>query len=896
MWVIRDQTVANTIRTPARYPATLPFPDSEAFVLRIATVPLFALAAGLLLGSGVSPTPLAAQQKKKKAPPAKKAATQPEELYAAPGFKVELLYTADPTAEGSWINMCTEKPGKLIISGQQGQPILRLTIKDGKVAGVEKLDLPISQAMGLLYAFDSLYVNGFGPNRFGLYRCREQADGKFAVEFLKKFEGSGEHGPHGLALGQDGKIYVMNGNHTRLPDGLAPNPPYRHYQEDHVLPRQWDGNGHAAGIYAPGGYVVRLDPEGKNCELVLGGFRNAYDIAFNADGELFTFDSDMEWDWGMPWYRPTRVNHCTVGSEHGWRSGTGVWPDHYPDNLPPVVNVGIGSPTGVVFGSGAKFPAKYQKALYLCDWTYGRLFAVHLTPKGAGYTATFENFVAPLGLVQKDAPKKPLNLTDAVVGSDGAMYFTIGGRNTQGALYRVTYTGTESTAPAELKDKAGAADRDLRHKLEAFHGKIDPKAIEFAWPHLSSGDRYIRFAARVAIESQPVAEWKGRATAEQNPTAMLTALLALARYGDAKAQPDLLAALDRLPLDKLTDEQKLEKLRVLQVSFTRQGPPAGKARKLVGELDAQFPGPNEEVNREAFQLLVFLNAPGIAAKGLKQMASAKTQPDMFHYLFHLRTLPIGSWTIEQRKEYLGYWTAGRKKLPPAPQLAAWFDAAGRGYADGNSFNNFLRNFLREAVLNMSPAEQKELASTIASINKDATPNYDVKPRAVVKQWKMDEILPLLDKVEKGRNFDKGREAYLASQCVKCHRFGEFGGSIGPDLTAISSRFGRKEILESILEPSKVLSDQYQNETFRTITGRAVTGRVVDETKDEIAVQPDPLSPERVVIKKDDIDARQPSKVSPMPANLADVLTRDEILDLIAFLESGGRKDHRVFKK
>ncbi|MDB5310882.1 MAG: heme-binding protein [Gemmataceae bacterium] len=867
-------------------------------MIRIAGVPLFALAVGLVLGTGAVPAPLAAHQKKdppKKAPPVKKEVAQPGELYAAPGFQVELLHISDPGTEGSWINLATEKPGKLIIGGQGGQPILRVTIKDGKVDGIEKLNIPITEAMGFLYAYGSLYVNGSGPKGYGLYRCKEGADGKFDVQPLKIFGSGGEHGAHGLALGKDGKIYVMNGNHTKVPDGLAPNPPYRDYQEDHVLPRQWDGNGHAAGIYAPGGYVVRLDPEGKSCELVLGGFRNAYDLAFNADGELFTFDSDMEWDWGMPWYRPTRVNHCTVGSEHGWRSGTGVWPDYYPDNLPPTVNVGIGSPTGVTFGAGAKFPAKYQKAFFMCDWTYGRLFAVHLTPKGASYTATVENFVAPLGLVKPGAPKKPLNLTDVVVGSDGALYFTIGGRNAQAALYRVTYTGTESTVPAALTDKDGAEARALRHKLEAFHGKKDPHAVETAWPVLGSDDRVLRFAARVAVESQPVDEWKTRAVAETNPAAALTALLALARYGDAKTQPDLLAALDRFPLAKLTDDQKLEKLRVLQVSFVRHGPPPGNARKIIAELDPAFPGPNELVNRETFQLLVYLNAPGVVGKGLKQMAAAKTQPDMFHYLFHLRTAPIGSWTLDQRKEYLGYWT-NRKKLPQPAELVGWFEQAGRGYDNGASFNNFLKNFLREAVANMSAAEQKELAPTIAAINKDITPSYDTKPRAVVKQWTMDEVLPTLEKVGKGRNFDRGKEAFAAAQCVKCHRFVDQGGSIGPDLTALSSRFGRKEVLESILEPSKVLSDQYQNETFRTLSGKTVTGRVVDVTKDAIAVQPDPLSPDRVTIQKDDIETRTVSKVSPMPANLADVLTHEELLDLIAYLESAGRKNHPVFQK
>lgn len=863
-------------------------------MLRTLGLSLFALVAALLLGSGSNNLAEAQTKKKKKDPPKKQPVAQPADLYVAPGFKVELLHVSDPGTEGSWINMCREKPGKLIVSGQGGQPILRFTIADGKVAGVEKLNLRISEAMGLLYAFDSLYVNGNGPKGFGLYRCKEDTDGQWSVEPLKIFGSGGEHGAHALNLGKDGKIYVINGNHTNVPDGLSPESPHRNWGEDHLLPRQPDGNGHATGRMAPGGYVLRCDPDGKNFEIILGGFRNAYDIAFNADDELFTFDSDMEWDWGMPWYRPTRVNHCASGAEFGWRYGTGKWPAYYEDSLPAAVNIGIGSPTGVSNGLGAKFPAKYQKAIYLCDWTYGRLIAVHLVPNGASYTATFENFVCPLGLVKKDGPKKPLNLTDVVIGSDGAMYFTIGGRNAQAALYRVTYTGGEPTDPAELHDKDGADARALRHKLESFHGKNNARAVEFAWPHLGSPDRSIRYAARIALESQPVEQWKAMALAEKSPAAALTALLALARTADAKTQPELLAALEKLPLDELTDEQKLIKLRTLGLSFIRQGPPAN-AKKIVAEVNDAFPGPNERVNREAFQLLVYLNAPGIVAKGLKQMAEAKTQPDMFHYLFHLRNAPIGSWTLAQRKEYLGYWT-NRKKLPQPADVAAWFEQAGRPYSDGASFGNFLKHFLRDAVANMSPAEQKQLAGTITAISKELTPNFDVPARPVVKQWKMDEVLPHLAKAESGRNFNKGKEAFAAAQCIKCHRFGETGGAVGPDLTAIGSRFGPKEILESILEPSKTLSDQYQNETFRTLSGKTVTGRVVEDTKEAVAVQPDPFSPDRVVIKKDDIESRTPSKVSPMPANLADVLTEDEILDLIAYLQSQGKRNGKSFQR
>jgi hypothetical protein len=118
-----------------------------------------------------------------------------------------------------------------------------------------------------------------------------------------------------------------------------------------------------------------------------GGFRNQYDIDFSADGELFTYDSDMEWDVGLPWYRPTKIFHVTSGGEYGFREGSAKWPEYYPDSVATTADVGLGSPTGVKFGTNSNFPEKYRRAFYAMDWTYGRILAVHLKPDGSTFTA-----------------------------------------------------------------------------------------------------------------------------------------------------------------------------------------------------------------------------------------------------------------------------------------------------------------------------------------------------------------------------------------------------------------------------------------------------------------------------------------------------------------------------
>ena len=98
----------------------------------------------------------------------------------------------------------------------------------------------------------------------------------------------------------------------------------------------------------------------------------------------------MEWDAGSPWYRPTRICHAVNGGEFGWRNGSGKFPSYYADTLPAVVDIGPGSPTGVISGSGAKFPSKYQSAIYALDWTYGSIWAIHLKPEGSSYKAVRE--------------------------------------------------------------------------------------------------------------------------------------------------------------------------------------------------------------------------------------------------------------------------------------------------------------------------------------------------------------------------------------------------------------------------------------------------------------------------------------------------------------------------
>ncbi|MDB6137501.1 MAG: heme-binding protein, partial [Verrucomicrobiaceae bacterium] len=804
-------------------------------------------------------------------------------------------------------------------------------VGSGDKTRVEPIVANIGGAHGLLYAFNSLYVMineaSATPNKgkvTGLWRLKDKGDDTFGEpELLRAIKGGGEHGPHGLKLSPDGRsIYFTCGNHTKLPDDLnGLTVADGAIGEDHILPRMWDANGHARGILAPGGYICKTDPDGKKIEYFCGCFRNAYDIAFNAEGELFTYDSDMEWDMGTPWYMPTRVNHCVSGGDYGWRSGQGRWPAYYADCLPSPLPIGPGSPTGTTFGTGAAFPAKYQRAFFMNDWTYGTMYAVLLTPDGATYKAEKTEFVSG----------KPLPLTDVLIHPDGAMYFTIGGRKTQSALYRVTYEGTESTAAAPILTITKEAQE--RHELEKLHQPgAGPEAVDKAWPYLSSSDRYLRWAARVAIERQPTHVWAGRAVAEKDPQASLEALMALCHVGNGKVtasifgeagdlgktgkgtlilenyQPKILEALSRIDFKSQDPFHRIAIVRGYDVCFTRFGKPSPEVcETLAAKFDAVYPDSDSMVNRELCQLLVFLDSKKVVAKTIALMATARddneaiasdsllarnlgygaaaagvhdSRPNkqQIAYVFALRNATTG-WTPELRKQFFAWF----------PTTSEW-----RG---GNSFKKFIQNARTEAMANFVPAEEKAALEALSTkVEAPAAANY-VAPKGPGKAYTIEEVVTLAKTGLKGRNYVQGKAMFSSIMCIACHHFAGEGGSIGPDITGAASRYTMRDLMENIIDPSKVISDQYGTHQIEKKDGTTLIGRIVGEENGTFMVMTNPFAPgDLTKLPAADVKSKKDYPVSMMPPSLINALNQDELLDLLAYIMSAGDSANKAFAK
>jgi putative heme-binding domain-containing protein len=808
-------------------------------------------------------------------------------LELADGFKAELLYSAPLNKQDSWVS-CTFGPdGQLYVSAERG-PLYRVNVDEaaeGRVT-VEPIRIrlpkkdgqgktqPIGGAQGLCWAFDSLYVvvakRGQALGQ-GLYRVWDSnADGRLDQgELLRKFHGGGDHGPHAVIPTADGEaLYVMGGNRTRLPAlDLSRQP--RVWQEDLLLPRMTDPRGHASNLRAPGGWVCRVDPQGKRWELIGSGFRNSYDMAINRAGDLFTFDSDMEWDVNLPWYRPTRALHVTSGAEFGWRNGSGKWPTYYPDSLPPMVDAGRGSPTGVLFGYGAKFPAKYQRALFLCDWSYGRIFAAHLEPKGASYTAKIEPFLQG----------SPFPVADLTVGPDGAMYLITGGRHTQTWLYRVTYEGDQSTAPAaSVKADAGVRRaRALRRKLETLHRKDAPGAVDKAWPHLGSPHRTIRYAARLAIEHQPLKQWRGRALNETDPQALLTAMVGFARHAEPSDQPAMIDALGRLSWGQLDEKQKLALLRAYQLCFTRLGQPSDKlAQRVAGRLNPHYPAGVYRLDRELSRVLGYLHAPNFIAKTLQRMEQAPATMQQIHYAYVLRTVDQG-WTLKQCKQYF-----------------QWFNEVANSQG-GASFKGYLSRIKQQALKKLDSDTRKKVKPILNAKPKEQD-TAQTLDRDFAKNWQMKDLLPALQGELEGRNFERGERMFAAARCFECHRFNGRGGATGPDLTSVGQRFSKRYILESILEPSEVVSDQYQATLIKKKDGSTVAGRIVNMSGNSIQVQPNPFAPSALIrVNRNQIKSTRPYDISLMPPGMISQLKKEEILDMFAYMLSGGEPDDPMFE-
>ena len=783
-------------------------------------------------------------------------ATPVSDITAQPGFKVELLRSAQD-GESSWISMSFDTKGNIILGlDDVGVGHLDMT-EEGDEIPFKKLNNSLRHCRGVLYAHDSIYVSA--TNSQGFYRLQDTTgDGAFDKEELLlplEYKSRFGHGMNQITLGPDKQIYLICGNDVVMPGEITKTSTYKNARKDWLLP-----NPHDAGQDDRVGYILRMDPDGKLFHVIAGGLRNQVDLAFNAEDEMFTFDADMEWDVGQPWYRPTRINHIVPGGEYGWRWGTGKWPTYYPDSLPSTLDLGLGSPTGMVSGHTLDWPKRFQQGMYAADWQNGRILLVDLIPVGATYRGEYELFLEGA----------PLNICDMDVGADGNLYFITGGRGSQSGLYRVTVDpSTEPTSTGPKFNRklvaTGEQERNQRKIYDSFQERVGNTSDREVWPALGSDDRWLRFSAMKVLERQPVQSWSEKVLDDDNPLRCGTGLIALCRSGVAQHQPQVFDALQRFDLPKLNLEQQLIMLRAYQLCFLRLGKPTEKQTQLAIEaISPLFPGNNESVNHMAGELLVYLKMPGIIESSIPLLAEDSTQYQqlrMARMLMHLRE----GWTEDTKTAFLNWLLQSRRMT------------------GGRQLNERLTDIRTDFYELLTEGDKSTHARLIEKIEQPIESGELTTSRPLVQQWKMEDLTKDISAVSSNRPDEDGLRALTAANCLKCHKVGNRGGQIGPDLTNVAKRFNASQILESIIEPSKEVDPKYSYSVYLLIDGTSVSGRPVGVTSKTLKLEINPFTQESIEINRDEIDESFPGKTSPMPSGLLDTLNKEEIKDLLAYL-------------
>lgn len=835
-------------------------------------------------------------------------------------FELEELYSPSDNEQGSWVALAQGPDDTLFACDQYGKIYQFKAPAQGdplNTKDVKPLDLNIGEAHGLHWAFNSLYVavnkrwRDDVPDSdevgSGVYRITDtDNDGELdKVEMLLKLNGAGEHGPHSFVTSPDGKeIYFIAGNHVLIPESIKEKSRLpTNWGEDNLFEPYLDARGHANDIKAPGGWIAKFNPEGTDWEIISAGYRNPFDMAFNKDGELFAYDADMEWDIGMPWYRPTRICHVTSGSEYGWRTGSGKWPAYYADALPAVHNLEQGSPTAVLSGEKLNFPGRYKNGLLIMDWSFGTIYFIDLIPDGSTYTGEREEFLSGT----------PLPLTDMIAGADGNLYFATGGRRIDSHFYRLRYIGSDSNE-AEVAENATASElRRLRQRLEKFHSDPSEAAIPLAWENLNHEDRFIRYAARVALEHQPTEKWQQKFFDENDATKTIQAGIALAHQANQSLQSQILKKLSQFQMETLTQRDQLNLLRNYALLFIRMGEPSEIDRTSVAKkLNAYFPHANNAINREIGQLLLYLKADGITeglVELLEKHAKEKTITEGVEMLSEEATM--------RSEQYGPLIRDVIAKMPPSESIyygmllshaeEGWTKQGREKYFQwffdvmnskgGMSFKAYIENVRQQAMTHVPDSEKEyyEQLSGIFSPSDALTELPD--PIGPGKNYTMRDINTLYNEHKgayKGAVAD-GERAYKAAMCITCHRMKAEGGATGPDLSQIHTKFGSYDLTFSMVSPNDEISDQYANTIFYAKNGKKLVGRLLSDKGDSLSIMPNAFNPTYIVkLAKIDIERQEPSPVSPMPPGLLNRLNEKEISDLYAYLLSGGDEKHAIY--
>jgi putative heme-binding domain-containing protein len=429
---------------------------------------------------------------------------------------------------------------------------------------------------------------------------------------------------------------------------------------------------------------------------------------------------------------------------------------------------------------------------------------------------------------------------------------------------------------------------------------------------LGSPDRFVRFAARLALQRTARAAWRDRVMADTHTVRGLEGMVAYIFTAPDRA--DLLPLVDRqialMGRSDLTVDLQVRLLRAFQLAaieaarLTQPPPPANVRRDgqagfqaqtiTAGDLDAarlqhvhqkligRFPSADERLTRELASVLAFCGQPDASAKILAAIPKGDKNPALQIHLLSVLRGATGGWTAEQKSVLMDVYARaaqwrGGASFPGFINLL--FESTIEGFSDAE------KQMAYGKVPQFAPLTEAEVAAAAASAARG--PRATAPPgiarsrgiRAISREETFDEQIftPLRTPAQPSR----GR-AHFDQACAQCHRFGALGTDFGPDLTTLASRFKKRDVVEAILWPSRAVSDQYQSVEVTTTDKQTLFGLIAREDGEKIALQMTPAE-RPIEIAKAKVASRKPSPVSLMPEGLVDDLSQTQLADLLAFL-------------
>jgi putative heme-binding domain-containing protein len=441
------------------------------------------------------------------------------------------------------------------------------------------------------------------------------------------------------------------------------------------------------------------------------------------------------------------------------------------------------------------------------------------------------------------------------------MYFVTGGRKTKSALYRVSYTGLRAQPRALTKaqsnrDKRAKAFREERKKAELHHSQT-----KFVF-ELNHTEPRIRNAWRIALEHNQL-------TPKKEDTPNFENLTAHDNINSATGKAKV-TLLDNWT--KFLPSEQLAYLDLIRRNMERHELPTKTLKAIQSNLEPHFPNSSIEINLAIAPLLIRLNPAKAVGQTVKLLDASASQRERIYYLYHLRHATKG-WTNESRRIFF--------------RILGTYDT----FLGGRGLPQSLKKIRTDSEATLSKAEKKELATVIKQ--KPALPPLpDLTGRELVKQWKLSDFADALDFDATQRDLANGKKMFSLAMCSRCHRNGREGYPIGPDLTQVSSRFGHRDLLGEILEPSRTIAENYQTSVLKLKDGRQLAGQIIpnlDYRASTLQLAENPLYPDKITrIPKMNIAQRSHSKISLMPPGLLNLLSREEVLDLLAWLQTTGK--------